>query len=775
MRTHTPLSVAFLDEYEAIVGYAPKLTDAYRARFDELTRFLESKPLFSPAVRRRRLVAAINRKFEFNRDGIARIYARAASVGTVFNYHEKSVVQEAFDLNDKTQFLNAITKSKSNNQLFKELTALFKPISEAETLARLSNEITNPSKLRAEVGDRDIGNDIAVATLSSYVFNAAKPEVLHAFFDKSYQSDMYFASFWEQLRQDYPELYSRTRTLEILRIDQDLLNHYGDISTLRKAIFSQIKDSYIELENHGHFSIWIEPLKCKGRNVTWELASDMMLFAEKHDEVQLKKTYFRHKQIATETLSYIQEINTALADFSTANEGFTYRDTFVCSPTRESCCGEESLLILFQKNKRDETLIPCPACRSHEVQGNSYPSLGVRSWECCNPLCPERSKYNRGKRYSFKALLMQEAIEEVESQIPVEFVRKWSRDVQVGCTYFDALEMLTRHFSLAGDGVFLWFPPEQLEFDPKKIGRRVSVKNTINISDENLTTQFFNSSWFARYAIPAHLAHKEKEPTQQTDCVTSLPGITVVNGDSVVALRSYPEDYFDAAVTSPPYFNAREYAQWPNIYCHMYDMQKIASECFRVMKQGGIYLYNIFDYFDNERSIVFSAMGDKRLILSAYTVDCFRRVGFELCGSVTWDKGEIEGKRAFNAGNFSPYYQAPFNCWEHVLVFRKPLASREGDTSVKKLPSVLRATPVIKMVRGENIHGHTAPFPDDIPALLRLVTSPGCKVLDPFGGSGTTARALRGYASEVVCIERNQAYCDLAMHLYSEPLGTDDH
>ena len=46
--------------------------------------------------------------------------------------------------------------------------------------------------------------------------------------------------------------------------------------------------------------------------------------------------------------------------------------------------------------------------------------------------------------------------------------------------------------------------------------------------------------------------------------------------------------------------------------------------------------------------------------------------GFQVRGNIVWDKGDIEGKRGFNAGNFSPFYQAPFNCWEHVLVFRKP-------------------------------------------------------------------------------------------------------
>lgn len=770
MKTPTSLSAELLLEFEAIVGYRPRLTADYCARFEVLARHLATQTLFSPEIRRTRLVAAINRKFDFNRDGVAHVFSRAASKNVVFNYHEKTAIQAAFDLNSKPGFLSAIEKTKKNADLHKALIATFTPVSESESLARLAEEISNPSKLRVAVGDRDIGNDIAIAAFSAFLFSATEPEILHAFFDKTYHKGTYENSYWKQLRRDFPSLYSRTRTLEILNISQSLMSGCCSLSDLEDTIFSQLRESYASLENHGHLAIWIAPVVLDSRLVHWELASDIMLFAEKHDEVQLKNAYFRNKQISSQTSTHIHEINEARANFDLANEGFTYRDTFVCPPAKDSQCGTESLLLIFQKNKRDETRIPCPACRSHEVQGNSYSSLGVRSWECCNPLCPDRSKYNRGKRYSFKALLMQEAIEEEKSQIPSESVRAWSRDVRVGRDYFDALEMLTRHYSLAGDGILLRLPPQPLQFNPSVISRRVYIENSMTKTTKELSKRFFESSWFERYAIPAQLI----QPTVKRAAAHnkySIDYLTIVHGDSAIELLDFPAGHFDAAVTSPPYFNARDYAQWPNIYCHMYDMQKIAMACFRVLKEGAFYLYNLFDYFDNEKSIVFSAMGDKRLILSAYTVDCFRRAGFELVGSVTWDKGEIEGKRAFNAGNFSPYYQAPFNCWEHVLVFRKPKSSTINSSSINSLPSVLRANPVIKIIRGENVLGHTAPFPIDIPNLLRELLPPGGRIIDPFGGSGTTARALKDYAAEVVCIERDKNYCDLALRLFKESMS----
>ena len=108
----------------------------------------------------------------------------------------------------------------------------------------------------------------------------------------------------------------------------------------------------------------------------------------------------------------------------------------------------------------------------------------------------------------------------------------------------------------------------------------------------------------------------------------------------------------------------------------MHDMYRIANEVFRTLKPGGLYVYNIFDYFDNERVVTVSDMGKKRLLLSGLMVDAFRRMGFRYMGSAVRDKGEIQGKRGFNAGNFSPFYQSPFNCWEHVIVVQKPARRR---------------------------------------------------------------------------------------------------
>src|SRR5208283_2213135 len=129
-----------------------------------------------------------------------------------------------------------------------------------------------------------------------------------------------------------------------------------------------------------------------------------------------------------------------------------------------------------------------------------------------------------------------------------------------------------------------------------------------------------------------------------------------------------------------------------------------------------------------------------------------------------WCKGEIEGKRNFNQGNRSPYYQFPFNCWEHVLVFRKP----GGESCTYHFPKILAAKPVIKMVRGKNVLGHSAPFPPAIPNLLIAGMRRGECVLDPYSGSMTTGRAAYSRGLRSVSIEMHREYCELGLRLLAE-------
>ena len=747
------LANQLLTEFCEVVGFELVLPADYEEVFNRLCTHLERQQLRTAPERRRWLIANINRKFRFNSDGTARLYAEAANIGYTFNYHQKTAIKLAFDRTDKVGLTEVCTAKCLPNDVTRHLQTLFKPVDEHETLRRFRDEVAEPSKLRQEKGERLVDREILLAAFSAYLFSVCEPEVLHQFFDKTYSAGSYEPSFWLQLRRMYPQLYNRNRTLDVLLLNQE--TSASSYAELRAQVLALVEESYRELNNHGHLAVVLDPIKIAGRFVNWELASDIILFGEKHVEVELKNAYFQPSKIRAITTAYVNGVDLDKAKFHIANEGFSYRDTFVLTPSNGAAMDTAQLLVILQKNERDETLIPCPACRTHAVQGNSYPALGVRSWECTNVLCPDRSKYNRGKRYSFRALLMQEAIDDECHEIPANSVKSWVRDVQVGRTKAEILEMLIRHYSLTGDTVHLF----GLGAGPltQELGRTIQTHGCERVTtDPHRFDAFFEGPFFQRYITP-----KPRVMGREQNTATTKGLMTIVEDDCFAFLSAEPPLSFDGAVTSPPYYNARDYAQWDNIYCYMHDIYNIGLQLHQTLRPGAVFLYNIFDYFDNERSVVFSAMGQKRMILSAYAVDAFRRAGFSCLGNVAWDKGDIEGKRGFNAGNYSPYYQAPFNCWEHILVFQKP--GERGTLAV--LPAILPAKPVMKMFRGENTYGHTAPYPEEIPALLARFVPAGGRVVDPFGGSGTTARALAPYGISTVCVERDHTYCELALEM----------
>jgi DNA modification methylase len=317
----------------------------------------------------------------------------------------------------------------------------------------------------------------------------------------------------------------------------------------------------------------------------------------------------------------------------------------------------------------------------------------------------------------------------------------------------DILNMLVRHYSIFGDGVHLI--NMNLSTD-NLFGRLIHKENFIPDLQNN---NFFSSAFFKRFAIKSN----KKAVTLKN---IGDSNFMIYNGNASNVFRSFEENVFDAAITSPPYFNAKEYSQWPNMYCYLYDMYDINAQVFRTLKEGSLYLYNIFDYFDNEKIVALSAMGQKRMILASYTVDLFRRIGFKLLGNIVWDKGDIEGKRGFNAGNFSPYYQAPFNCWEHILVFQKPstlpvngIVDKVVDISKK----VFECKPVFKMKGGKNTYGHSAPYPEGLPRILTKLLDKESIILDPFAGSLTTARVAEADGIRSVSIELSKEYCDLGI------------
>lgn len=297
-------------------------------------------------------------------------------------------------------------------------------------------------------------------------------------------------------------------------------------------------------------------------------------------------------------------------------------------------------------------------------------------------------------------------------------------------------------------------------------------------------------------------------------------GIKVLWGDCLTVLQGMKSESIHVMVTSPPYYNAREYSQWENLENYLDDMRKIIRESYRVLDNHRVFVFNVGDIFDNDNLTTKAVWGKRRLPLGAYFIKIFEEEGFTFVDDFIWDKGEVQSERHKSGDRPYPFYQYPANCYEHIFVFHKhrldttrypcPICGTlkvNGNTqseiglqswecknfecfersksnrgkrfSLKTLMTqshqsdnheipkefikkwrkdVVKFPPVIKInSKGENVLGHTAPFPVDIPEFaVRMFTYEGEKVLDPFAGSFTSVIVAKKLNRVGIGIELNK-------------------
>ena len=278
--------------------------------------------------------------------------------------------------------------------------------------------------------------------------------------------------------------------------------------------------------------------------------------------------------------------------------------------------------------------------------------------------------------------------------------------------------------------------------------------------------------------------------------------VKILWGNCLDYLKRLPAESIHLMVTSPPYYNARDYSQWEDLNRYLNDMKEIIKECYRVLDNHRVFVFNVGDIFDNDNLFTRSVWGKRRLPLGAYFIRLFEECGFTFVDDFIWDKGEVQSERHKNGEKPFPFYQYPMNCYEHILIFHKhrldktrfpcPICGSlkvSGNTqsevglqswecknndcfersksnrgkrfSLKtnlvqnknirennKIPpelikkwrrDVLKFSPVIKWFNGKNVLGHTAPFPEDIPEMAtEFFSYKGEIVLDPFAGSFTS-------------------------------------
>ena len=147
--------------------------------------------------------------------------------------------------------------------------------------------------------------------------------------------------------------------------------------------------------------------------------------------------------------------------------------------------------------------------------------------------------------------------------------------------------------------------------------------------------------------------------------------IKVVWGNCLDLLKQMPYESVGHMVTSPPYYNARDYSLWENLQSYLDNMEEIIKECYRVLQNHRVFVFNVSDVVDNDKMDKINAFGKRKIPLPAYFIVMFERCGFTYVDDIIWDKGEVQSSRHKNGNRPYPFYQYPCNCYEHILVFHK--------------------------------------------------------------------------------------------------------
>lgn len=241
----------------------------------------------------------------------------------------------------------------------------------------------------------------------------------------------------------------------------------------------------------------------------------------------------------------------------------------------------------------------------------------------------------------------------------------------------------------------------------------------------------------------------------------SVAGQTVLFGNSK-AMSGVPDGSAALAITSPPYWNLKNYGDADGSIGHtsyeeyLEDLNQVWDECFRKTRDNGVLVVNV-----NARR------HQKRYY--PLQIDIASRIR----GWTLWDMNTWYVPNALPQPN--AYMERLLdNKVEYLLVFTKngrsdyhfskprvPQKYITADPRAEKknkagrcLGNVLRI-PAYRPPNVREMNYHIAAFPEELVAFfMQCYTQPGDVVLDPFLGSGTTLKVARvmgriGYGCEI--------------------------
>ena len=240
------------------------------------------------------------------------------------------------------------------------------------------------------------------------------------------------------------------------------------------------------------------------------------------------------------------------------------------------------------------------------------------------------------------------------------------------------------------------------------------------------------------------------------------------NEDCLNTMKKMSSNFIDLVVTSPPYDNLRKYQGY------QFDFDRIATELFRVLKEGGIIVWVVGDATikRSETGTSFKqALFFKELGLCLYDTMIFKKHGMPTDPRLRYYQ-RFEYMFVLSKGK--PHVFNPIQ--DVVSSGRKQSngSDRRGDTLI--CTNKKYQTPKYS-IRGNiweydtrNLDTqHPAAFPDDL-ARDHIIswTQPNNIVYDPMAGRGTTCRMAYELKRKYIGSEISAHYCTIAKQEYNK-------
>lgn len=226
-------------------------------------------------------------------------------------------------------------------------------------------------------------------------------------------------------------------------------------------------------------------------------------------------------------------------------------------------------------------------------------------------------------------------------------------------------------------------------------------------------------------------------------------------------------------LTSPPYFNLKEYRKGNNQLGIINDYQqfvdeleKVWKECYRILVPGGRIVCVVGDVCLSRRKY------GRHVVMPLHSdiaVSC-RKIGFDNLNPILWHK---ISNASYEANTNSSILGKPYepnaiikNDMEYILMerkpggYRKPTEKQREESRIDKKDFQNWFSQIWEMPGASTRNGHPAPFPLELATrLVKMFSFVGDVVLDPFSGSGTTMLAAMNTNRNSIGVETEEYYC----------------